>query len=128
MGFDPATILGLPFKSKGRDPAMGVDCYYPILEFYRQEGRPIADPLGACEETEEAVTTQLPETWETVRSGFKRGDVLVFRSTDGAEVLHVGVYLGDHQVIHATRNAGVICSPLRHMKGRLLRGYRLCRE
>jgi len=126
MTFDPATILEAPFKLHGRDPATGVDCHYVVQEFHRQEGRHVFDPLefGLRSTSVAEVIAKLPDEWEEVMPTFERGDVIVFRN-QGTDVPHCGVYLGNHEVIHATRNLGVIVSKLRDIRHNIITGYRL---
>ncbi len=68
----------------------------------------------------EAYHIQLPRTsaaqykqGKMVRLNWIRpGDLVFFRSSRGADLDHVGVYLGDGKFIHATQQKGVIISDL----------------
>ena len=45
-------------------------------------------------------------------SGFKPGDLISFSYNGGQRVSHVGIYVGDGKVIHATTSRGIIETPL----------------
>lgn len=133
MGFDVTTLLGAPFKYGGRD-ASGIDCYGVVMEYYRQMGIEIEDPLEYVGEPEGMRDTDLFEKhrkghWEEVVGVPQVGDVVTFTIQSNVDAAtHCGVLDRDGKVIHATKGRGVVRTPLRFLRNRLRRIYRRCQE
>ena len=127
MGFNAGTILDLPFRLHGRDPATGVDCFWVLMEYHRQEGRTVTDPLdlGRTPESCQDVLCAAPDEWVAVAPPYRPGDALVLLGAAGGSLPHVAVYLGNRLAIHATEEAGVVVVPTRTLAGGLEGGYRL---
>lgn len=94
--------IGIPYKLGG-DGTDGIDCSYLVAALFRDyDGQRLP-----------------PNTRDLVRMGHRIsadklevGD-LVFFSFNGANVSHVGVYLGDGRFVHASESRGVIISSFR---------------
>jgi hypothetical protein len=87
------SFLGIPYRWSGTSPSRGFDCSGFSMTVYQLNG------------------LNLPRTskaqWEAGtpidRNQLLEGDLVFFATTDSGEVSHVGIYLGDNNIIHASR-------------------------
>jgi len=93
--------LGTPYKWGGTEPGKGVDCSGFTSGVYRDQG--IIIPR----------TSRMQYTVgdEVARDNLKYGDLLFF-DTLGKGVSHVGVYVGQSKMIHASSSKGVTKVPV----------------
>ena len=83
--------LGVPYVWGGTDPASGLDCSGLVQRVYRDLGYDLP-----------RVSYQQAEAGRAVEGGLanaRPGDILAF----GSPVDHVGIYIGDNQMIEAPR-------------------------
>lgn len=93
--------LGVPYQWGGssRD---GADCSGMVLGVY----------LNVCGLKMPRTANDMSQWCKSVgRDALRPGD-LVFFSQDGERVSHVGMYVGDNEMIHASSSRGVTVSPL----------------
>ena len=50
------------------------------------------------------------------------GDLIFFRYADKGKIAHVGIYVGDDSIIHASEKKGVILTTLEYMRSYIV-GY-----
>lgn len=81
--------LGVPYVWGGNNPAIGLDCSSLVQHTFRDLG--IDLPRVARQQA--TVGTEVPSLAQA-----KPGDLLVLRNGK-----HIGIYLGDNQMIHAPR-------------------------
>ena len=100
---DLTRYIGIPYSSKGRS-FESLDCYGLVFVFYREElGIDVPDYLDSYESATSrasvstAIRDNLPN-WKPVVA-MEYGDLLVFDIL--GLPIHVGVYLGDNQFLHA---------------------------
>ena len=129
MEFKVWQLLGIPFVWGGRDPTTGLDCYGLVKEWYKRvhgiELEDVETYEGPFPDADPFASRQTPGAWQEVTDGFEFGDVLVFGPGNGQEgTVHCGVLLARGKVLHTAECHGVIVSPLRLMRKRLIKGYR----
>ncbi len=121
------SLLGIPFVWRGRDPAVGLDCYGLIkvhLKLKRGYLIPEENATSAGEARERIGLVDL-DLWEPVRGALEADNVLTFADGCGHEgASHVAIYLGDGKVLHTSERTGVIVTPLRVMRQRFREAYR----
>lgn len=97
-------LIGIPFVSKGRDPAIGLDCWGLVRVFYERVLHitlpSYADQYEAASDSVSvatAVSKNLMGGWLPVLEP-QFGDGVLLRIDDCES--HVGVYLGDGKMLH----------------------------
>ncbi|HJV66305.1 MAG TPA: C40 family peptidase [Geomonas sp.] len=93
---DAANYLGTPYRFGGEGPD-GIDCSSLIQHVFRQQG--IEMPRSAREQSKVGIDVQPGE--------LRKGD-LVFFHTYASYPSHVGIYLGDGKMIHASSVKGEV--------------------
>ncbi len=93
--------LGTPYKLGGITPGRGLDCSGLTYLAYLDQG--IVLPSTSSE--------QYQVGKPIAKDQLQYGD-LVFFNTNGKGVSHVGIYIGQNQMIHASASRGVIRSSL----------------
>lgn len=93
--------LGVPYKYAGEDKS-GVDCSALIMKVYNS-ALGIKIPRNSAKQQEFCSSVS--------RSKLNPGD-LVFFSNSSGKVNHVGMYIGDDNIVHASSSRGVIISSL----------------
>ncbi len=89
-------LLGIRYRRGGSSPEAGFDCSGFVSHVFR-EGLGLVLPRSSKE---------MSKSGEVVnRDELKPGD-LVFFNTMRSAFSHVGIYLGDNQVVHAPRAGG----------------------
>lgn len=89
-------LLGIRYRRGGSSPEAGFDCSGFVSHVFR-EGLGLILPRSSKE---------MSKSGEVVaRDELKPGD-LVFFNTMRSAFSHVGIYLGDHQFVHAPRAGG----------------------
>lgn len=98
---------GSPYLWGGTDISTGVDCSGLVQTLYKKIGydlpRTSEEQLSACEEV--SVDNLLP------------GDLVFYETTcvESTYIIHVGIYIGDGQIIHATNaRVGVAISDMNY--------------
>lgn len=89
---------GKPYRFGGESPQTGFDCS-GLTKFVYSQGAGVALPRTAAAQYD--IATKIP------RESATKGD-LVFFSTRGRKVGHVGIYLGNNKFIHAPRTGKAI--------------------
>ena len=89
------TFLGLPYRWGGMSERRGADCSGLVKMIFAKQHIDLPRTSRAQIQTGEDVPVDRLET----------GD-LVFFSSDGQTPTHVGVYMGNHQFLHAEKRAG----------------------
>lgn len=95
--------LGVPYRY-GRDTKSGTDCSGMVSAVYRDVAG-IKLPRSSAEQAQYCV--------DISKSSLQPGDLVFFNSSSrGGRISHVGLYVGDGKMIHATASRGVIESDL----------------
>ena len=94
--------LGVPY-SYGGNSRKGVDCSGMVVAVYRDAAslklpRSSADQHRYCRDIS--------------RKDLEAGDLVFFKGSSKGKVSHVGIYIGDNKMIHASSSRGVIVSDL----------------
>lgn len=94
--------LGVPY-SYGGNSRKGVDCSGLVVAVYRDAAslklpRSSADQHRYCRDIS--------------RKDLEAGDLVFFKGSSKGKVSHVGIYIGDNKMIHASSSRGVIVSDL----------------
>jgi len=92
------TQLGIKYRYGGKTPTTGFDCSGLVVYAAEQS-------LGLTLPHHAATLARLGT--EVKRQELRVGD-LVFFNTRGRRFSHMGIYLGDHQFVHAPRKGAVV--------------------
>ncbi len=92
------TLLGVPYRYGGNNPASGFDCSGYVTHVYRH-ALGIELPRDSLDMSHRGTVV--------ARDELRPGD-LVFFNTLRRKFSHVGIYLGDHTFIHAPSSGGVV--------------------
>lgn len=106
--------VGIPYVHRGRSMG-GLDCWGLALLIYRDLGINVWDIDDVYDESwnwrgKSLFIENYHKEWERVETPIVFDGVL-FKSSKNIP-LHCGVYLGNDEVIHCVRNAGVVVSKI----------------
>ncbi len=94
--------IGTPYKYGG-NTREGVDCSGFVLQVY----------LRALDISLPRTSAQQQDFCRKIRRDeLKPGDLMFFSVREGGNVGHVGIYIGDGMMIHASSKVGVVVAPL----------------
>lgn len=94
--------IGTPYKYGG-NTREGVDCSGFVLQVY----------LRALDISLPRTSAQQQEFCRKIRRDeMKPGDLMFFSVREGGNVGHVGIYIGDDKMIHASSKVGVVVAPI----------------
>jgi cell wall-associated NlpC family hydrolase len=111
------SMLGIKYKWAGATPERGVDCSGLVQYVFAKFG--IDLPHHAAD----LARMGAPVAKDT--SEMKPGDLLVFSAAKSRRISHVGIYVGDGMMVHASvDNKQVAETPVVEYHGALLRGVR----
>jgi peptidoglycan DL-endopeptidase LytE len=94
-------FLGTRYRFGGNSRSTGIDCSSFVQKVFRE--LEVSLPRTAREQF---------EVGSTVAPGDLRKGDLIFFSTYAAYASHVGIYLGNNRMIHASPRGGVVISPM----------------
>ena len=95
------SYLGVPYVWGGTSPS-GFDCSGLIQYVFQQNG--ISLPRTTTEQVKTGIYVS--------KSNLQPGDLVFLQNTYRQGVSHVGIYIGDGQMIHASSSKGVVISNL----------------
>lgn len=115
------TWIGIPYKWAGNDRD-GVDCSGFVLQVYLRSLN-ISLPRTSAQQQEYCKAIS--------KKDLRPGDLVFFTVRGGKRVGHVGIYIGDGNMIHSSSSKGVVITPLDnpyfvtnyHSSGRVERLY-----
>ena len=111
------SLLGIKYKWAGATPERGVDCSGLVQYVFAKLG--IDLPHHAAD------LAKLGETVAHDTSAMQPGDLLVFSKKTSKRISHVGIYVGDGMMVHASSgNKAVVETPIVEYNGLRLRGVR----
>lgn len=94
-------LLGKPYKPHGRGPD-GYDCYGLVIEVERRYGIELPD-FDYQSYSEEYIAGRILELKKANHAieigGYVEGAVVLFKNSNGFKN-HIGVYIGDNQIVH----------------------------
>lgn len=97
--------LGTPYRYGSREKGRGVDCSGFVMQVY-SNALGIKLPRNSAEQQQWCTPLRKHDDLET-------GDLIFFTARKGkGGVSHVGIYIGEGNVIHASTSRGVIVQPL----------------
>lgn len=91
-------FLGVKYRYGGDAPGEGFDCS-GLVAYAAEKSLGLKLPRTASSQAQEGISID--------RDELRRGD-LVFFNTRGRRFSHVGIYLGNHQFVHAPRTGATI--------------------
>ncbi|WP_323016728.1 C40 family peptidase [Castellaniella sp.] len=91
-------FLGVKYRYGGDAPGEGFDCS-GLVAYAAEKSLGLKLPRTASSQAQEGISID--------RGELRRGD-LVFFNTLGRRFSHVGIYLGNHQFVHAPRTGAAI--------------------
>jgi cell wall-associated NlpC family hydrolase len=108
-----ADLIGIPFVFGGRTLA-GLDCWGLCLEFYKQRGIEVVDPL---EEYHDLFATPASNVFEKYRTPDwylvadpSDGDLVCMAYNNAGVATHCGIYLHGGRLLHTLDKIGVAIS------------------
>jgi len=111
------SLLGIKYKWAGASPERGVDCSGLVQYVFAKLG--IALPHHAAD------LAKLGSSVAKDTSDMQPGDLLVFSRMQSKRISHVGIYVGDGMMVHASSNSkAVVETPILEYSGMKLRGVR----
>lgn len=121
-------LVGVPFISGGRNPAIGLDCWGLFMLVQKKFGHDVPDVDVLCTEIlniNRTARKQMKELWEPVQGPEPGLAVVMATDHEHPEILqHFGVLLDTRQVIHCLQNTGVVVDRLDVLQGALcIKGF-----
>lgn len=125
-------LVGIPFRHKGRDAKVGLDCFGLAMELYRRNGIELIDPVPDYAEDwqdrkcDNPLLENYHRQWRKLGEGEKAEllDLVLF-GADTSYPTHMGVVIGRDKVLHCNRGHGVIVTRLLRLEGKIQGYYRL---
>ena len=111
------SLLGIKYKWAGATPERGVDCSGLVQYVFAKLG--IDLPHHAAD------LAKLGSSVAKDTSNMQPGDLLVFSKMKSKRISHVGIYVGDGMMVHASSGSkAVVETPILEYSGMLLRSVR----
>ena len=111
------SLLGIRYKWAGTTPERGVDCSGLVQYVFAKLG--ITLPHHAAD------LAKLGSSVARDTSEMQPGDLLVFSKLKSKRISHVGIYVGDGMMVHASSNSkAVVETPILEYRGLQLRSVR----
>ena len=111
------SLLGIKYKWAGATPERGVYCSGLVQYVFAKLG--IDLPHHAAD------LAKLGSSVAKDTSDMQPGDLLVFSRMKSKRISHVGIYVGDGMMVHASSNSkAVVETPILEYSGMFLRGVR----
>lgn len=111
------SLLGIKYKWAGATPERGVDCSGLVRYVFAK--------LGIDMPHSSALLAKLGSSVAKDTSAMQPGDLLVFSKLKSKRISHVGIYVGDGMMIHASAvSKAVVETPILEYRSALLRGVR----
>lgn len=114
-------LIGIPFKTHGRNKEEGFDCYGLAIEILKRNGIILPDVFYDDLKNRESTYNILYNSIESQLLDREQINCIIVIKENNNPV-HVGVYIGEGQFIHTTPKTGVIIEPLNRYKPRI-QGY-----
>lgn len=111
------SLLGIKYKWAGASPERGVDCSGLVQYVFAKLGINLPHHAADLAKLGSSVTKDT--------SDMQPGDLLVFSRKKSKRISHVGIYVGDGMMVHASSNSkAVVETPILEYSGMLLRSVR----
>ncbi len=111
------SLLGIRYKWAGETPERGVDCSGLVRYVFLKLG------INLPHSSAQLARLGAPVGKDT--SDMRPGDLLVFSKKQSKRISHVGIYVGDGMMVHASSNSKeVVETPIVEYRGLALRGVR----
>ena len=111
------SLLGVRYKWAGASPERGVDCSGLVRYVFAK--------LGIDMPHSSAILARLGAPVAKDTAAMRPGDLLVFSKLQSRRISHVGIYVGDGMMVHASSTSKkVVETPILEYRGLLLRGVR----
>lgn len=105
-----ASLVGIPYVSTGRNPAVGLDCWGLVVHasavLFQRELPDYRGYANACDHEQTTVLFEERSKWQRIAKGDEiPGDVLLLRLA--GHPVHAGLVVGDNLMLHTLtgRNA-----------------------
>lgn len=111
-------LLKVNYKVHGRSKEEGFDCYGLVIETLKRNNLYLPDFFYFSEKDYDLVYNKVTLGDYVEQTELLEKNCLVCVSVYG-EPFHVGMYIGEGLLIHATKNQGVVIEPIRRYKSRI---------
>ena len=114
-------LLGVKYTSHGRTKEEGFDCYGIAIEVLKRAGINMPDVFYNETNQKKEIIAKIKKlvSYEKIENPVK-WCIIMFILHE--QPMHIGVYLGNGQFIHATRNVGVVVEPIHRYRSKI-EGY-----
>ena len=111
------SLLGIRYKWAGATPEKGVDCSGLVQYVFAKLGIDLPHHAADLAKLGQSVAKDTAE--------MQPGDLLVFSTMKSKRISHVGIYVGDGMMVHASSDQkSVVETPVVEYRGLQLRGVR----
>lgn len=117
-------LLGVRFTPHGRNKEQGFDCYGLAIEVLKRNGITLNDVFYEKIENEEEIKRQAFLKTKTIKIDKLEKNCIILITVKN-EPTHIGIYIGDGLMIHATNNFGVQIEPVRKWYKRIVGLYKV---
>lgn len=120
-------LIGIKYTVHGRTLEEGLDCYGVVFLYYKEfKGIKLIDPFyeDVTPEEKSKVGKVLIEGLPVEKIENPEIDCLV-SIVSGGKLAHIGVYLGNGQLLHSTKETGCIISDIQRYSNRIGGFYRV---
>lgn len=100
-------LLGVPFRNRGRDPKIGLDCYGLAIEVFRRHGIQLPEFWIHCMDFSAIGKTIEEQRAVWIRVGIELVPSIAVVRFNSNYYNHVLVNIGHGRFIHTRRNVGV---------------------
>jgi cell wall-associated NlpC family hydrolase len=119
-------LIGIPYMVHGRDPKSGLDCYGLATLVLGMAGINLPDVFYTDTDTEtnKRIMESLEATIPNTKIEHPEKNCIIEFTIIG-QPSHIGVYLGEGEFIHSSRQYGVVIDKLYRWKHRIKGYYRV---
>lgn len=117
-------LIGCNFKVHGRSKEEGFDCYGIAIEVLRRNNKHLVDVFYDSLDTSIEINNVIKFT-NNLQKIDKLENLCIIEINVKGLPIHIGIYIGKGQMIHSTKNYGVVIEPVQRYKKRIVGYYKV---